>query len=101
MKRTSCAAAEPAQILDPQGIAEWLVERLADDTPTLVGKRILGGATSVVEGLGSLRRKIGDAHGQGGKPARPTARRAQLAVNLAGAMAHFWWTHGQPSSREG
>ena len=31
-------------------------------------KRILGGATSVVEGLGSLRNKIGDAHGQGGKP---------------------------------
>lgn len=52
-------------------------------------KRILGGATSVVEGLGSLRNKIGDAHGQGGKPIRPTARHAQLAVNLAGAMATF------------
>jgi Abortive infection C-terminus len=26
--------------------------------------RILGGATSVVEGIGSLRNKIGDAHGQ-------------------------------------
>jgi hypothetical protein len=52
-------------------------------------KRILGGATSVVEGLGSLRNKIGDAHGQGGKPVRPTARHAQLAVNLAGAMATF------------
>lgn len=54
-----------------------------------VFKRILGGATSVVEGLGSLRNKIGDAHGQGGKPVRPTARHAQLAVNLAGAMATF------------
>jgi len=52
-------------------------------------KRILGGATSVVEGLGSLRNKIGDAHGQGGKPVRPTARHAQLAVNLAGAMSTF------------
>ena len=52
-------------------------------------KRILGGATSVVEGLGSLRNKIGDAHGQGGKPVRPTVRHAQLAVNLAGAMATF------------
>jgi hypothetical protein len=52
-------------------------------------KRILGGATSVVEGLGSLRNKIGDAHGQGGKPVRPSARHAQLAVNLAGAMATF------------
>jgi hypothetical protein len=52
-------------------------------------KRILGGATSVVEGLGSLRNKIGDAHGQGGRPVRPTARHAQLAVNLAGTMATF------------
>lgn len=52
-------------------------------------KRILGGATSVVEGLGSLRNKIGDAHGQGGKPIRPVARHAQLAVNLAGTVATF------------
>ena len=52
-------------------------------------KRILGGATSVVEGLGSLRNKIGDAHGQGKRPVRPTERHAQLAVNLAGAVATF------------
>jgi hypothetical protein len=52
-------------------------------------KRVLGGATSVVEGLGSLRNKIGDAHGQGGRPVRPSARHAQLAVNLAGTMATF------------
>jgi len=52
-------------------------------------KRILGGATSVVEGLGALRNKIGDAHGQGKSAVRPTARHAQLAVNLAGAMATF------------
>ncbi len=52
-------------------------------------KRILGGATSVVEGLGSLRNKIGDAHGKGKAAVRPAARHAQLAVNLAGAMATF------------
>jgi hypothetical protein len=52
-------------------------------------KRILGGATSVVEGLGSLRNKIGDAHGHGKKSVRPSARHAQLAVNLAGTMATF------------
>jgi hypothetical protein len=52
-------------------------------------KRILGGAVSIVEGLGSLRNKIGDAHGQGKRPIRPTARHAGLAVNLAGAMATF------------
>jgi hypothetical protein len=52
-------------------------------------KRILGGAISVVEGLGSLRNKIGDAHGQGRRPVRPTARHAQLAVNLAGTVSTF------------
>lgn len=55
-------------------------------------RRILGGCTSVVEGLGSLRSKLGDAHGRAsGKTAavKPSARHAQLAVNLAGAMATF------------
>jgi hypothetical protein len=52
-------------------------------------KRILGGATNVVEGLGSLRNKIGDAHGQGKRPVKPSARHAQLAVNMAGTMATF------------
>lgn len=52
-------------------------------------KRILGGATSVVEGLGSLRNKIGDAHGQGKRPVKPSGRHAQLAVNMAGTMATF------------
>jgi Abortive infection C-terminus len=52
-------------------------------------KRILGGATSVVEGLGSLRNRQGDAHGQGRKAYRASARHANLAVNLAGSMALF------------
>jgi hypothetical protein len=54
-----------------------------------VFKRILGGCTSVVEGLGSLRNKLGDAHGQGRHAVRPAARHAGLAVNLAGSMAMF------------
>ena len=58
-------------------------------------KRILGGCSSVVEGLGSLRNKMGDAHGQGRskeplrEPVRPAPRHAHLAVNLAGSMAVF------------
>lgn len=52
-------------------------------------RRILGGCTNVVEALGSLRNKIGDAHGRGGRPIRPASRHAHLAVNLAGAMATF------------
>jgi hypothetical protein len=52
-------------------------------------KQILGGATAAIEGLGALRNRISDAHGQGPKPVRPLPRHAQLAVNLAGALATF------------
>ena len=54
-----------------------------------VFKQILGGAHSVVQGLGSLRNKLGDAHGQGKARVKPLERHAKLAVNLAGAMSVF------------
>lgn len=54
-----------------------------------VFKRILGGAQSVVEGLGSLRNKVSDAHGKGRKAVKPLPRHATLAVNLAGSVAQF------------
>lgn len=52
-------------------------------------RRVLGGCSSVVEGLGALRNKVGDAHGQGKRPVRVAARHAHLAVNLAGTIASF------------
>lgn len=53
-------------------------------------KRILGSAASIVEGLGTLRNKVGDAHASGGrKPVKVAPRHAALAVNLAGSMALF------------
>jgi len=52
-------------------------------------KQILGGCHAVVEGLGALRSRVGDAHGQGKKPVKPSPRHAELAVNLAGAVATF------------
>ncbi len=52
-------------------------------------KQILGGCKSVVEGLGALRNKLSDAHGKGKAAPKPSARHAQLAVNLAGTMATF------------
>jgi len=52
-------------------------------------KQILGSVTGTIEGLGALRNKISDAHGQGGRPVRPLPRHAQLAVNLAGALATY------------
>jgi hypothetical protein len=52
-------------------------------------RQILGGCTAVVEGLGALRNRLSDAHGQGKKVVRPAARHAELAVNLAGSTAIF------------
>jgi hypothetical protein len=52
-------------------------------------KAILGGAMTVVNGIGTLRNRLGDSHGRGGKPVRPAARHASLAVNMAGALATF------------
>lgn len=54
-----------------------------------VFKQILGGVASVVNGLGALRNRLGDAHGKGKAQIRPAQRHAQLAVNLAGATALF------------
>lgn len=54
-----------------------------------VFKQVLGGCTAVVEGLGSLRTKLGDAHGKGPRPVKPAPRHAHLAVNLAGTMATY------------
>lgn len=56
-----------------------------------VFKQILGGCTSVVTGLGSLRNRLSDSHGRGKEKAkvRPAPRHAELAVNLAGTMATF------------
>lgn len=54
-----------------------------------VFKQILGGCHGVVEGLGSLRNRLGNAHGSGKVSVRPLPRHAELAVNLAGALATF------------
>lgn len=52
-------------------------------------KRILGGCQSVIEGLGSVRNRDGDSHGQGRQVVKPAPRHAALAVNLSGSMAVF------------
>lgn len=52
-------------------------------------KQILRSCSSIVQSLGNLRNKTGDAHGKGLNHVKPSARHAELAVNLAGAMASF------------
>jgi hypothetical protein len=52
-------------------------------------RAILGSCQQIVNRLGTLRNKIGDAHGKGRRPVKPKPRHAELAVNLAGTMAAF------------
>lgn len=52
-------------------------------------KSILGGAMNVANGIGTLRNKLSDSHGRGGKAIKPSPRHASLAVNMAGALATF------------
>ncbi len=54
-----------------------------------VFRQIRGSCQSVVEGLGTLRNRLSDAHGKGKAAVRPAPRHAELAVNLAGSMATF------------
>lgn len=64
-----------------------------------VFKQILGGCAGIVNGLGTLRNRLGDAHGKGSKPVKPAPRHAELAVNLAGAVSLFlvstWEARGE------
>ena len=52
-------------------------------------KQILGGCSGIINGLGSLRNKHGDAHGSSPRATKPKTRHAELAVNLAGTMSLF------------
>ena len=53
-------------------------------------RAILGGAMNLVNGIGTLRNRLSDSHGRGGRlPVRPSSRHAHLAVNTAGAIATF------------
>ena len=52
-------------------------------------KQILGGCSGIINGLGALRNKLGDAHGKGKANIKPAPRHAELAVNLSGAMALY------------
>lgn len=66
------------------------VLRLApDDHTERTFKQLLGSCQQIVELLGSLRSKLGDAHSPGPKKAKPQPRHAELAVNLSGTMATF------------
>ena len=54
-----------------------------------VFKQTLGGCYAIVLGLSTLRNRLSDSHGKGKKGMKPAPRHAELAVNLAGALASF------------
>jgi hypothetical protein len=66
-----------------------LLKLAPDDHTEKIFKQILGNCQSIVESLGAIRNKLGDAHSQGPIRAKPQPRHAELAVNLAGTMATF------------
>jgi len=52
-------------------------------------KQILQGISSIVAGLGTLRNKLGDAHGKSKKNIKPNERHSEFAVHLAGSVSLF------------
>jgi len=52
-------------------------------------RQVAGGCTAVIEGIGAMRNKLGDAHAKGPAGSAPDIRHAELAVNLAGTLAVF------------
>ena len=52
-------------------------------------RQVLSGCYSVVNGVGALRNKASDAHGKGIGGSTAELRHAELAVNVAGAVASF------------
>lgn len=52
-------------------------------------RAVLGASATIVQGIGSIRNKVSDAHGRGRNSYRAGSRHAGLVVNLAGAMAVF------------
>ncbi|MBC7144870.1 MAG: abortive infection family protein [Gammaproteobacteria bacterium] len=80
--------------------AKWNVPKLYSETAKIlklapsqhqeeVFKMILGNCQSVVQSIGSLRNKGGDAHAGGRSRVPFKPRHAALTVNLAGSMALF------------
>jgi len=80
---------ESADLPKLWGLTAKQLNLAPDQHQESVFKAILGNCQSVVNHLGTIRNRVGDAHGQGRKPVKPKPRHAELAVNLAGTMSSF------------
>lgn len=62
----------------------------AEQYGDVIYKQILGSCVGLIQGLGELRNKVGDAHGKGKNSTFiPSEIDAELAVNLSGSMCLF------------
>jgi hypothetical protein len=52
-------------------------------------RQFFGATHTIIQSVGELRNKIGDAHGKGRQSITPSRAQAELAINLAGAVANF------------
>jgi Abortive infection C-terminus len=52
-------------------------------------KQFFGATHTIVQSIGELRNRVGDAHGKGHQAIGPSKAQTELAVNLAGAVASF------------
>ena len=86
-----CATYDPNRTELPQlyKLVQKELNLAPEDHQEQIFKQILSGCSGVVNGLGAVRNRLGDAHGKGVKSVRPLPRHARLAVNLAGAMTMF------------
>lgn len=66
-----------------------LLNLAPDQHDEQVFKQILSGCGTIVDGLSSMRNKLGDAHGKSSTKSRPSRRHAEFAVNLAGSLSSF------------
>lgn len=81
--------AETADLPDLYGVVAKALNLSPSQHTEQIFKQALGGCHSVVQGLGSMRNRLSDAHGKGTTAYKPLPRHAALAVNLSGAMAMF------------
>lgn len=54
-----------------------------------INKRFFGSVHTIIQAVGELRNKVGDAHGKSFNDASASEAQAQLAVSLSGAVANF------------
>lgn len=71
------------------GIASECLNLAPSQHSEPIFKAILGNSQAVISGLAAVRNKLGDSHGQGKRAVKPSARHAELAVNMAGTVALF------------